>query len=507
MWSPGWSLLRLKAVTVSDEIGLVWFRRDLRIDDNPAWAAATAQRQYVVPLYVIDPRLMASVGPYRRRQLIASLQALDYELAERLGGRLLVRTGRPEDLVPEAVDVFQVGGVYFNDDVSPFARRRDAAVRDRLEVPVQSFYGNLILPPGSVTTKKGTVSRVFTPFFKTWQQTPWDEWPTPGDGPTVLDDPGEFVPRLDDRPPFFEGPGEARLRLAAFLDKVDDYDDERDRIDHAGTSQLSVDLRFGTISAREVATTVGDSTEGRRAFVRQLAWRDWYAHLLDVEPTMVDAPLNPKFTRLEWLDSPADISAWKGGFTGYPIVDAAMRQLRQEGWIHNRLRMVVGSFLCKDLLVDWRIGERHFRHLLVDFEPSQNVGNWQWVAGCGADASPFVRVFNPVTQSRKFDPTGAYLRQWVPELAALGPDAIHAPWEASDEELAAAGIVLGRDYPRPVVDHGEARERALIAYKSVDAPDDGASAPDDGASAPDVSDGPEAEADDDRVADGEPDAD
>ncbi|MEZ5207077.1 MAG: deoxyribodipyrimidine photo-lyase [Acidimicrobiales bacterium] len=492
-------------MTVSDEIGLVWFRRDLRIDDNPAWAAATAQRQYVVPLYVIDPRLMASVGPYRRRQLIASLQALDYELAERLGGRLLVRTGRPEDLVPEAVDVFQVGGVYFNDDVSPFARRRDAG-------------SGTPRGPGAVVLRQphpaawqrdheeGTVSRVFTPFFKTWQQTPWDEWPTPGDGPTVLDDPGEFVPRLDDRPPFFEGPGEARLRLAAFLDKVDDYDDERDRIDHAGTSQLSVDLRFGTISAREVATTVGDSTEGRRAFVRQLAWRDWYAHLLDVEPTMVDAPLNPKFTRLEWLDSPADISAWKGGFTGYPIVDAAMRQLRQEGWIHNRLRMVVGSFLCKDLLVDWRIGERHFRHLLVDFEPSQNVGNWQWVAGCGADASPFVRVFNPVTQSRKFDPTGAYLRQWVPELAALGPDAIRAVGGIGRgarcrRHRAGSGLPATRRRP------WRGAERALIAYKSVDAPDDGASALDDGASAPDVSDGPEAEADDDPVADGELDAD
>ena len=463
-------LLRLGGVTVSDEIGLVWFRRDLRLEDNPAWAAATAERQYVVPVYIIDPRLMASVGPFRRRQLIASLQALDYELAEGLGGRLLVRTGRPEELVPEAVEVFQVGGLYFNDDVSPFARRRDDAVREAVSVPITSPFGNLVLPPGSVLTKKGTVSRGFSSFYKKWDKAEWDPWPEPGDDVTVLDDPGEFVPRLDDRPPFFEGPNEARMRLADFLERVDDYSDGRDRIDQHGTSQLSVDLRFGTISPRAVVTAVGTATDGRKAFRRQLAWRDWYAHLLHSEPSMVDTPLNAKFARFEWLDDPADISVWKGGFTGYPIVDAAMRQLREEGWIHNRLRMIVGSFLCKDLLVDWRVGEQHFRHLLVDFDVSQNVGNWQWVAGCGADAAPYVRVFNPVTQSRKFDPEGTYLRRWVPELAKLSDDAIHAPWEVDEDELAEAGVVLGKDYPKPVVDHAEARERALIAYKSVDAP-------------------------------------
>ena len=452
-------------MTVVDEIGLVWFRRDLRLRDNPAWAAATSQHRFVVPLFVLDPRVLARVGPFRRRQLLATLQALDYELAES-GGRLLVRIGDPVGLVPETTAALSVGAAYWNNDVSPFAVARDAKVEAGLSVPAHRSWGTLVHPPGTVLTAKGTLSRVFTPFSKAWAARAWDPWPEPGDA-VLLDDPGEPLPTLDRPPPLFEGEAEALTRLERFLEGVDDYGTTRDRPDLDATSMLSADLKFGTLSPRTVIDVVGDSTPGRAAFVRQLAWRDWYAHLLYELPGLPVCSMRERFDRIAWRNDPGDIAAWKGGFTGYPIVDAGMRQLRETGWMHNRVRMIVGSFLVKDLLVDWRIGERHFRHLLVDADVSQNVGNWQWVAGTGPDASPYHRIFNPVTQSRKFDPTGAYIRRWVPELAPLDDKAIHAPWDVAPLELAALGVTLGGDYPHPIVNHAEARARALAAYAAV----------------------------------------
>jgi deoxyribodipyrimidine photo-lyase len=454
-------------VTVSDEIGLVWFRRDLRLDDNPAWAAATSERRFVVPLFVMDTRLLDRAGPYRRRQLLATVQALDYALAQ-FGGRLLVRIGDPQHVVPETAALLSTGSVYWNADVTPFSVTRDAKVEAALHVPVQKWWGTLVHEPGHVLTAKGTVSRVFTPFHKAWKAQPWEEWPEPGEA-TLFDDPGEPMPRLDGPPPMFEGESEAQLRLVDFLDRVDEYADDHDRVDHIGTSRLSADLRFGTLSPRLVAAAVGDGSPGRDAFVRQIAWRDWFAHLLLEVPTLPQHCLRARFDAMAWRNDPGEIAAWKGGFTGYPIVDAAMRELRHTGWMHNRLRLIAGSFLVKDLLVDWRIGERHFRQLLVDGDLAQNVGNWQWVAGTGPDASPYHRVFNPVTQSRKFDPAGDYIRHWVPEIARLGPKAIHAPWDAAAADLAEAGVVLGTDYPDPIVDHAEARVRALAAYAAVPA--------------------------------------
>jgi len=441
---------------------VVWFRRDLRLDDNPAWASASATAEQVTALYVLDPVLLRTAGVFRHTQLMAHLHGLDQSL-RRQGGRLLVRHGSAEQVVPDVMAATGASVVTANADVTPYARRRDDAVKERLGPGFQRWWGNLVHPPGSVLTAKGRTSHVFTPFFTKWSGLPMAEWPA-AQPVGIGDDPGDGLPALDSEP--FQPGGEhaAIDRLFEFARRVDDYSEARDLPARPGTSVLSADLRFGTLAPRTVLTTIGTSSKGRAAFVRQLAWRDWYAHLLWEVPSLVDTPLRPELGRIAWENDPDDIAAWESGRTGYPWIDAGMRQLATTGWMHNRVRMAVASFLVKDLLVDWRIGERWFRRLLVDADIPQNAGNWQWVAGTGPDAAPYFRVFNPVLQSKKFDPDGAYIRAFVPELAQLKAPWIHQPETAPPMELAAAGVALGDTYPHPIIDHGFARTRALAAY-------------------------------------------
>jgi deoxyribodipyrimidine photo-lyase len=459
------------------DLGIAWFRRDLRLDDNPAWARATAEHSRVLALYVLDPALLARAGARRAARLLGDLAALDRALADR-GGRLCVRAGDPTSVVPREAARRAAAAVLANADVTPYATERDSAVAAALDeagVAWQTEWGTVVHAPGSVLTSAGTLSQVFTPFLRVWARTAWAPWPEPGTAAPV-DDAGDGLPEPADRYPLLgepEGdaaePGEtgAAARLALAVARADAYVEEHDRPDLVGTSLLSPDLRFGTLSPRLVVEVVGEGTPGREALVRQLAWRDWFAHLLHASPRLVDEPMRDTYAHLRWRDDDAGFRAWKEGRTGYPMVDAGMRQLRASGWMHNRVRMLTASFLVKNLLVDWRRGERWFRHVLIDGDVSQNVGNWQWVAGTGPDASPYNRVFNPVLQGQRFDPHGDYVRRWVPELGGLTGPAVHQPWELGPLELAGADVALGETYPEPIVDLAESRSRALAAYAAA----------------------------------------
>jgi deoxyribodipyrimidine photo-lyase len=442
--------------------GLVWFRKDLRLADNPAWAEATAAHDGVQALFVVEPSLWEAAGPLRARQLAANLRSLDEDLG-RAGGRLLVVTGPAERAVPEVAGDYDA--VYWNADYSPFAARRDDAVAAALAVPVTAAHGTMIHPPGSVTTDAGEPYRVFTPFWKRWAATPWEPWPEAGTA-TIESRAGDGIPDAGGPPPYEPGETGARNRLDRFCEVVDAYGDDRNRPDVDGTSRLSIDLKFGTISPRRVVDDVGEDTPGRAGFVRQLAWREFHAHALAAFPHGFRRSLQPQYDLVRWRTDPTGFDAWAAGLTGFPLVDAGMRQLLAEGWMHNRVRLVTASFLVKDLLVDWRLGERHFRRLLVDADPAQNVGNWQWVASTGFDAAPYFRIMNPISQSARHDPDGSYIRRWVPELAPVPNAAIHAPWEHR-EVVAAAGVVLGEDYPLPLLEHKESRERTLEAFAAA----------------------------------------
>jgi len=445
---------------------VVWFRNDLRLEANPAFAAAANDHDEVVCVVTLDERLLSSAGPYRRAMWLANVDSLRRDLAE-LGGRLHIIEGDPVDALADLAQTAGVDAVYVNHAVSEFARTRDRKLVQRAKVPVHGSWGTLVTEPGTVLTQKGTLSRVFTPFSKKWFTTPLPDITKRGSASFVSLDHLRDITLDFEQPPMKPGNDAAHERLASWVEVVDDYERTRDLPALAGTSSLSADLRFGTISPRTVLDTVGTSTPGRTAFVRQLAWRDWYAHLLFEQPQMVQQAVRPAYDDIAWLEDFEGLAAWQQGKTGYPIVDAGMRQLAATGWMHNRVRMITGSFLVKDLLIDWRHGERWFRRMLIDGEPSQNAGNWQWVAGTGTDAAPYFRIFNPVTQSRKFDSTGNYIRQWVPELSGLDTKAIHAPWESAPLDLAAAGVILDDTYPAPIIDHAFARDRTLAAYKAA----------------------------------------
>lgn len=457
----------------------MWFRRDLRVTDHPALTAA-ADADRLLCLFVLDPALLRSdrMSAARVVYLRHALADLAGSLADR-GNRLVVRVGDPREVVPALAEEVGARTVHTSADHTPYATARDAAVRKALEaagIELEAHGGVAVAEPGSVTTGSGSVYKVFTPFFRSWKdRSHGDPLPAPDALPDeVADVDGVALSDCDllqaDPPahPWADG-GEtaARERLDAWLAApVDDYDDRRDRMAEDGTSRLSPDLHLGCLSAREIWSRLDRRHPGQDVYGQEIAWRDFYLHVMAEWPEAARQAFRPEYVDLPWSEDEEAFEAWREGRTGYPVVDAAMRQLAGSGWMHNRARMIVASFLCKDLLIDWRRGEAHFLANLVDGDVPSNNGGWQWAAGTGTDAQPFFRIFNPVTQGKRFDPDGAYVRRWVPELADVPTAKIHDPWTMSDAQQADCGVRIGTDYPEPIVDHAEARDRALAWFEA-----------------------------------------
>lgn len=405
------------------------------------------------PLYVIDPRIYDPATQIRKDYLVGGLVDLDRQLIER-GGRLRVEVGDPIEVVPRVAAEVGASSVHINSEVTPFGRRRDRRVGEKVDLVAHS--GVYIQPYGAVRTLQGDPYRIFTPYYRSWiQHPPPAAWPIPD---MNLDDhPGSGIPHV--APAMEVGETAALARLEAFGDRADDYLAERDRPDLDTTARISIDLKYGWLSPAHAMRHVGSGSPGRTAWIRQLAWRDFFGQALVASPGLATRSQREEMRKFPWRDDPEGLEAWKSGLTGYPIVDAGMRQLATEGWMHNRVRMITASFLVKHLLIDWRHGEAHFRRHLLDADVAQNAGNWQWVAGTGVDSSPFFRVFNPTVQSRKFDPEGEYLRRWVPELSQVDDRTVHLPGQAGGNLLT--------DYPGPIVDHEFARNRALTVYAGL----------------------------------------
>lgn len=459
---------------------LWWIRRDLRLSDNQALTAALHAAEQVVPVFVLDPRLWRSpyVGARRLAFLIGGLQALDMALHAR-GSALIVRAGEPATALAALIAETGAQAIYAEADVSPYARQRDARVAARL--PLRLTAGVTVHPPGSILKRDGTPYTVFTPFSRAWLALPL---PTAAEllpAPEHIPTPGGLssVPWPDLPPPepaFPPGESAAQRRLAAFTTSaIHHYAERRDRMAEEGTSRLSPYLRFGMLSARQAAVAAltaraaaatPPEAAGAATWLNELLWREFYAHILYHFPQVRRESFRPALRAVAWENDPHRFAAWCAGRTGYPIVDAGIRHLLATGWLHNRARMIVASFLTKDLLIDWRWGERFFMQQLLDGDPAANNGGWQWAAGTGTDAAPYFRIFNPVLQGEKFDPTGDYIRRWVPELARVPLPYLHRPWTMPESVQQAAGCRIGQDYPAPLVDHARARERALAVYKS-----------------------------------------
>jgi deoxyribodipyrimidine photo-lyase len=456
---------------------LVWFRgKDLRVDDHGPLHDA---QEAAACVFVLDPYFFAPDRAQRMANRIAflleSLQELQHTISA-LGGQLIVVAGRSQEVIPRLARQLGVDEVVAHRWTEPFARARDQQVASALDVPFRLYEGETLLPPGQVRTGKDRPYAVFTPYSRMFGKVfePCPPLPAPARIRSIrapVDLKSVPIPTPDELnlttspQRLCGGEGAAKERLERFIgDRMQQYDTGRDQMGLSGTSRLSQDLKFGTVSVRTVWHRVlseVDPHPSREAFLRQLIWREFSHSCLWHRPSLLETPFRDAWRDFPWADNDEGWGKWTTGQTGYPIVDASARELLATGFVHNRARMVSASFLTKHLRIDFRRGEAHYMAHLTGGDWAQNTAGWQWAAGCGCDAQPYFRVFNPMRQGERFDPEGDYVRKWVPELSKLSNRYIHAPWTAPKDCLDAAGLVLGETYPHPVVDHATARNEYL----------------------------------------------
>ncbi|MCB1957799.1 MAG: deoxyribodipyrimidine photo-lyase [Rhodocyclaceae bacterium] len=476
------------------DAALVWLRRDLRCEDHAALHHALRSARRVHCAFVFDTEILDALADrcdrrveFIRESLVELDQRLD-ALSRASGGEgsgVLVRHGRARDIIPALALELGVDAVHCNRDYEPDATRRDAEVADRLRTAGIALFDHkdqVIFDKGEILTRTGQPYGVFTPYRRNWEARldalQMQAHPVACHAAALAPRPGSasmpsltelgFEPTDLARLPLPTGMSGGETLLTDFLGRIDRYHEARDYPGVKGVSYLSTHLRFGTVSIRRlVREAVAAGGEGARTWLSELIWREFYQQLLWHHPHVVDRSYKPEFDAVVWADDEAGFAAWCEGRTGYPIVDAAMRQLNTTGYMHNRLRMVAASFLTKDIGVDWRRGEHYFARKLNDYDLAANNGGWQWAASTGCDAQPWFRIFNPVTQSKRFDADGRFILRYVPELARVPPRHLHAPWEMDDATQAAARCRIGSDYPRPVVDHGEARARTLARFEAI----------------------------------------
>ncbi|MBN2046384.1 MAG: deoxyribodipyrimidine photo-lyase [Anaerolineaceae bacterium] len=457
-------------------LALWWIRRDFRLSDHQVLSALAENGYQIQPVFIIDPHLIGQDADKRIHFLWEGLKILSRQI-ESTGGRLIVRRGEPLEQLQRLFTATGAAVIYAEEDYSPYARQRDQAVAQTL--PLRRLPGITLHSPDWIRKQNGEPLKVYSAFRNHWQRLPKPE--------SILKTPkiqwascancdSEPLPDSRAHPDFPAGEHHAQARLKQFIeDDIFEYAATRNRVDLEQTSRLSPYFHLGMISCGQAYLSARSAlenalghpalTESVTAWINELIWREFYQYILYHYPQVVQQPFREKYSQIQWRAAEDELRAWKNGQTGFPIVDAAMRQLQKTGWMHNRNRMIVASFLVKDLLINWQEGEAHFMRCLIDADVANNNGGWQWVAGVGTDAAPYFRIFNPTSQSQKADPNGDFIRQWLPELRAVPDRYIHAPHEMPPETQAQSGCAIGKDYPTPIVNHAAARERVLTAYK------------------------------------------